>query len=296
MPKIPERLIDCVFYLYKNRRDAENGEKYGGTGFLVGIPSEKIPDRYYTYGVTNWHVAVDGGFSVIRLNTLDGATDIFEFDPQDWEFFPEGDDIAVSPRLPFDSSLHKGIFILTSVFATDEAVLKFEIGVGDDVFMVGRFIDHDGGATNLPAVRFGNISVMPTAIEQPTGYKGKSYCIDLHSRTGYSGSPVFVYRTAAGNLDETARTGKIFGEIHFFLFLLGIHWGQFPEEWEIVLREKLTEVMRQNLITDGNYIRGVSGMTCVIPAQKILDLLDIPKYRNERIKEDEELERNIQKN
>ena len=50
-----------------------------------------------------------------------------------------------------------------------------------------RFIDHDGGQKNQPALRFGNVSMNPTPIRQDNGVEAEAYCIDLHSRSGYSG-------------------------------------------------------------------------------------------------------------
>jgi len=292
MPKIPSHVIDTVFYLYRSIEDAKSGSKYGGTGFLVGVPSEKFPDYYSVYGVTNWHVALDDGYSVIRLNTAGGDTGIFDLGPDEWEFLPGKDDIAVSPILPFQSTFQLPGFIPISGFATEEIISQNAIGVGDDVFMVGRFIDYDGGVTNLPTVRFGNISLMPAPIEQPTGYMGKSYCIDLHSRSGYSGSPVLVYRTLGGNLEEIQRTRKPFSSILTFLYLLGIHWGQFPERWPLIPGEELQE--SSGLITKGGYVEGLSGMTCVIPAQQILELLNIPTIKNKRLENEEELLRHFE--
>src|SRR5258707_1186988 len=66
--------------------------------------------------------------------------------------------------------------------------------VGDDTFMIGLFLDHAGVTTNVPSARFGNISMLPNpraTIRQSTGYDGVSYVVDMHSRTGFSGSPVF---------------------------------------------------------------------------------------------------------
>src|SRR5208282_6358062 len=72
MPKIPRRALDCTFYLYKSREDAEKGVNFGGTGFLVCVDSEQYPDDiFYMYGVTNWHVVLKDGYSVIRINTVD---------------------------------------------------------------------------------------------------------------------------------------------------------------------------------------------------------------------------------
>ncbi len=289
VPKIPIALIDSVFYLYRNRSDAENGANYGGTGFIVAVLSEKFPDKYvYVYGVTNWHIVLRDGCSVMRLNTLDSKNDIFEFEPTEWEWIPGQDDVAVSPEIQINIDLHAAQWVSTNLFATEERIAKNGIGVGDDVFMVGRFINHDGGPTNSPAVRFGNISVMPTPIVQPNGYRGRSYCIDLHSRTGYSGSPVFVFRTPGNDLDESFRTGRI-SISGGFLALLGIHWGQFPELWEVTGSGELSETARQGLITEGKYIKGMSGMTCVIPAYKILELLNTKKLKDKRMEGDAQL-------
>src|SRR5208337_3554161 len=56
MPKISKEALDCVFYLYKNKQDAEEGREYGGTGFIVGVPSVKFPNLCFYYGITNHHV------------------------------------------------------------------------------------------------------------------------------------------------------------------------------------------------------------------------------------------------
>lgn len=293
MPKIPKRLIDCTFYLYSNKEDAEKGINYGGTGFFITVPSEKYPNEIiYIHAVTNWHNVLKNGYSIIRVNTLDGTTDIIELEPTEWEWIPNKDDLVISPPLTsLDPKKHSANLIPIELFATKNIIDKYGIDVGDNVFMVGRFMDHDGGIINMPAVRFGNISVMPTEIRQPTGYKGKSYCIDLHSRSGYSGSPVFVYRTPGTNLDITFETGLCVIDAPWdsFCYLLGIHWGQFPEEWEIKeikIKENKSSFESRSIITEGAYIEGFSGMTLVIPAQSILSLLEMPNIKNERAKGD----------
>jgi hypothetical protein len=205
---------------------------------------------------------------------VDGKIAIFDFDPIEWHFLPQLGDIAVSPNLPLNEDLHEFSVMGTNFFVTDEMVGSKSIGVGDDVFMVGRFVDHDGGTNNVPAVRFGSISVMPTIMkEEPNSHKSESYCIDLHSRTGFSGSPVFVYRTIGTDLNEIFRTKTVtLSSGSVFVNLLGIHWGQFPEAWKDA---------------QGNLIRGLSGMTCVIPAKRIVKLLNTEKLRKERQADDQ---------
>jgi hypothetical protein len=182
MPRIPPHYLDNVCYLYGDKEAARAGDEFGGTGFLVGIISEQFPQLgRYTYAITNWHVACQGS-SVLRVNTVDGGVEIFPFGPEEWEFDPRYDIAAVPLHLHPEK--HKFAILPAEALLTREMITDRKIGPGEDLFMIGRFVDHDGGQVNLPAVRFGNISVMPTMIEQPNGRMADSFCVDLHSRSG----------------------------------------------------------------------------------------------------------------
>jgi hypothetical protein len=290
MPKLGQYnwLPNAVFYVYESADDARNGVKAGGTGFLVAIPSERWPnDFHHTYGVTNWHNACEAGASVIRVNRVTGPPDIIELDPSEWSFIPgpQGYDIAaieLTDRLKLNE--HKVEVLGPSFLLTDDEIKKHEIGPADDVFMVGRFVDYDGFEVNEPSLRFGHISIARASIKQRNGCVRPSHVIDMHSRAGFSGSPVFVFRTH----------GSIFArEDHPFIVgghlmkLLGIHWGQFPEEWEIKESGKSKPQREASLITQGAYVKGLSGMTCVCPASAILEVLNMPEIKKQR--EDKEL-------
>src|SRR6266404_2582666 len=134
-------LLDTVFFLYDDREKAERGAPTGATGFLVMVPSELNAGRGYVYGVTNWHVACRGT-SVVRINRPDSAPEIFDFGPEDWSFVPNSYDVAVV-SLPVRRAIHKVSYIPTSLFLTPDVQREQEIGVADDVFMIGRFIDYD---------------------------------------------------------------------------------------------------------------------------------------------------------
>ena len=267
MPKMNQKILTCAVYLYASRSEADNGSNFGGTGFLVSIPSVKYPDKAkHGYVVSNWHTAIKGAKSVVRLNRRDGKTEIFEYGPEDWEKDPNGYDIAaVSIKITDD---HDAGFVPLDLFADEKTLAQYEVGVADNVFMVGRFVDHDGGPTNMPAARFGHISVMPSPMKMDTGVVGKNFCIDIHSRTGYSGSPVFVYRLVTDDMENTAGF-KVRHNTGIFK-LLGIHYAQFPEELEL----KNTEPKQ--------YLKGMSGMTCIIPAWNIAAMLNSPKFVKRR--------------
>jgi len=291
MPRIPQNALDLVFYLYDSRQDAEKGAFKGATGFFVGYPSERFP-KYLThvYAVTNWHTACRGS-SIIRINTLTGNQDIFEHDPSEWVFDPRYDIAAITFR--YRPGFHKMAYVLINGFINQESINNGYGCVGEDVFMVGRFIDHDGGQTNKPAVRFGHVSTDPVPIKQDNGQYADCYCIDLHSRSGYSGSPVFAYRTPGANLEDAPHKGdfanaKVLLAGTNFMALLGIHWGQFPEIWELADLNSISEKAEANsLITDGKYVKGLSGMTCVLPASAILEVLNSPKLKAIRNNDDD---------
>ena len=101
MPPINPTYLDCVIYIYKNKRDAKDGIAAGGSGFLVSIPFEINHDLSALYAVTNNHVINNCPETVaIRLNTRDGKTDIIETAPSDWKRHNEGADVrAIQVKL-----------------------------------------------------------------------------------------------------------------------------------------------------------------------------------------------------
>lgn len=291
MPKIPKTILSCTFYLYASEEAAREGAGFGGTGFFVGVPVKGVTGRHFIYGVTNWHVACRDGFSVIRAFYKDGTPVFFDFGPEDWQYISQGDDIA-AVALHGDLEDLDFRFLALESFITQDDINNELFSVGDDAFMVGRFVDHDGGVRNAPAARFGNISMMPDGkIRTANGSLRKTFCIDMHSRTGFSGSPVFVYRTPGNDFTSTSID---FRDRH--LRLLGIHWGQFPEMWELAekqekqeKREKRETPKRESLAIDGAYVKGLSGMTCVAPAWSIQEILNVPKFMTRRTEIEEEM-------
>ena len=287
MPRIPPKVLNSVFFLYETEEDARVGSEVGGTGFIVGLPTA-VPGYGFAYFVTNWHNALGNGCSVVRLEAVSGTPDIFVFDPTDWHYSTKYD-IAVirGPHLVPD--VHRFAAIGEELFLTKELKEQEKVGPGEDVFMVGRFVDYQGLKHNVPAVRFGNISMDPVLMEQVYGGMADSYCIDMHSRSGFSGSPVFLYRTMDYDLEHP----NLLRTNINYLWLLGIHWGQFPEKWEVKeggkLRHEDSEESHVPLLTEGRYIKRLSGMTCVLPAWAILEVLDMPELKEKRDADNERL-------
>jgi hypothetical protein len=212
MARIPDEFINCVFFLYPGRDQAENGDSLGGTGFFVGAPWSKNPNRFHLYAVTNKHnIVACPDFVVIRATNVRGELEYIESHPEDWHPSP-AHDLSVLPISPERATLFQSVsgkrFVTPEDFQEDKSKSTC-LGVGDKVFMIGRFISHDGKKINHPSARFGNLSMMPGAIRHPGGYDQESFAVEMRSISGYSGSPVFIYWEFGGGHLEGIRRPMI---------------------------------------------------------------------------------------
>lgn len=278
MPRISDDILDCVIYLYPTELDARNGEKVGGSGFLVAIPSKVFENAHYIYAVTNSHVIREGNSPVVRLNTKEGTMDVLNLETDDWLHHPDGDDVAVCPiALPLDYFKFK--FVGQEMFLTEDVIKEHAIGAGDDVFLVGRFINHEGKQRNIPSVRFGNIAMMPwEPIRHPTrGILMESYLIEARSIAGYSGSPVFAHI-----LPMSLRPHHNRMDTRYRVWLLGVDWGHIPVKE--VVKEKAG-----NEVSEGWWVEYNAGMMGVVPVWKLAELLELEPLKTGREENEEKL-------
>jgi hypothetical protein len=257
MPRIPDDFIDSVLYLYPSTHEAQEGINIGGSGFLVSVEAEQIAGSHFIYAVTNRHV-IDVA-DVIRLNTKEGKTHIEKISKGEW-VCSETDDLAVH-TLMLDPAIFAYKTVPHDMILTEEKAGQLKLGIGDNVFMVGRFINHEGKQRNAPLVRFGSIAQMPT---EPLTYEldGKlheqvSILADIRSIGGYSGSPVF--------LNELGFIGRPDGPPADKHWLIGVDWGH------IKMWSPLCGTDEKPLGTSQVNIN--SGMAGIVPAWKLLELL-----------------------
>lgn len=301
MPRIDQRIVRAVFFLYPSAADALKLKNAIGTGFFVGMGSKKGVGHYYA--VTCKHILTKHrGQSVnfaIRLDVKDSSVpEINESTVDEWELHSD-DDLAVLP-IPLDDERHEAACL---PFGNPFFLPKEydDIGVGDDSFMMGLFADHRGRKGDTPLARFGNVSMLASK-DALVSYETdrrlyERHIVDMHSRDGYCGSPVFVYRTFGADLTTGSEMVKIdAGPIleaadpergnrsqgvvltrvsprTMFRFF-GVHCGQFAETWRK---------------SDGETIDGVSGLTTVVPAHKLTDLLFSEKLIQGRSDRDADL-------
>ncbi len=285
VPRIQDQYLDCSVYLYPSADAAVRGERIGGCGFLAAYPvvdpdwqaERRMPrNDFHLYVISNRHVAKN--HPVVRLNTHDGRCDVVPFSPDDWTY-SDTDDLAIVP-IKHDPA-YKYLSVGTEAFLTPEVAQERDVGIGDEVFMVGRFVSHDGTQQNSPSVRYGHVSMMPgEPVHHPSnlGHTQDGFLVEIHSISGYSGSPVFVrpvpaqlLPTYAMNLNTNV-TGSSFTSHrpvrHGGPWLLGVEWGY---------------------INSHDQWANNSGISGVVPAWRVLELLETEKFRLQRQVEQEEL-------
>jgi hypothetical protein len=319
VPLIPQRYLDSSIYLYDSKMAAEAGENFGGSGCLVHVYSPHIFDpksfkqgRYHKalisfpphiYAVTNRHV-VEAGYTVIRLNTIDDEIDVLELEQEDWILHPEGDDLAVA-AIDLPQRRHKYHPLDPSEFITRHTVT--ELGAGDDTFMVGRFISHAGMQRNTPSLRFGSIAMLPfEKVRLASGHMQEAFLVETRSISGYSGSPVFVYRPVQKKTTLT---------VPYERDLLRDPHGNDVREFEVtsitdpvgrplLLGVDCGHVLNYEDVLDaggkahpyGWKVATNTGMAIVIPAWRLNDLLNIEelvmqrKQKDERYRQEKEAE------
>lgn len=315
MPKIPQQYLDCSIYLYRSKECAEQGEDFGGSGCLVRVDSNRYYDpRSFTggvysinphnivfpshlYAVTNKHVA-RRGFPVIRLNTIDDKIDVLELEHHDWIPHPDGDDLAIAPiDLPEDRHSFYAIDVREFVHPnqlsySDGSFLIYpdapRIGAGDDTFMVGRFVTHDGQQKNTPSLRFGSIAMLPfEKVKLEDGYMQEAFLVETRSLSGYSGSPVFVYRPTTETTHIPTRNPYVdsystsITDLVGRPMLLGIDHGHKRRFKKVVNGAGITHPHGWKIETN-------TGMAVVIPAWRLKDWLEKPELVMQRKQKDEQ--------
>lgn len=314
MPRLNPNFSRCVFFLFK--RDPVSGELRAapeGTGFLVAVKGSWGATPYqHLYAVTCAHVAPQGA-SVIRINTNDGKSRLIDLQPDDWTLAKNGADIAavdITDRIDAADDVRH---LTPAWFVTSGFISSVGLGVGEDGFMLGLFTKHPGRERNLVSARFGNISLLAHD-DEAISWSGRAprpaHLFDIRSRGGFSGSPVFIYRTPGGDLREVGdgvrrRTTKppipqhderdmrsmlsdwhleLDMEDNLFIKLLGIHAAQYPEEVEV--RKEKKSAPRSEVgewIKDGDRLKIPGGVTIVVPSEEILSLLHDAKFVEQRL-------------
>ena len=260
-----------MFVAYRNR----NGiVEPAGTAFLVGFGEADPATPFIPYFVTAKHVIAGIKENsadhkvLLRVNERGGSARLTESDLDKWRFHPHDQsvDVAVLPVALGPKADMTGLLVERAV--TDEAIEAHQIGAGDQVFLTGLFVDHMGSERMLPIVRSGTIALMPEEkIATPEYGPIDAYLIECRSIGGLSGSPVFWYPGV-----RQTPSGWIATRDFWWLGLIHGHFDDVPDNDS-----------PSDAAFSGERLN--KGIAIVIPAPKVLEVLDQKRLRDAREKQ-----------
>ena len=270
--------LDCSVYLYRSHKDAQDGTRFGGSGFIVAIES-RHQGKFYDAVVTNRHV-VDGGNHFIRFNSKqDETTIVIPTTPDEWVISSD-DDLAVLPTTLPPSI--RSVAVPTDMFLGEDCSIDgWPVFPGDEVFFYGRLIQHDGRQRNKPVMRFGNISMLAdesVPIEMDAQQQ-VGFLVECRSLSGFSGSPAFVRlaqtRATHPYRDRQQYEGKLIPTKT--LRLLGVDCGHLSF-WS----QARTKPNSHGLKIPETYVETNSGIAIIVPAWRLLRMFNQEPLASER--------------
>jgi hypothetical protein len=204
----------------------------------------------------------EGGGPIARHDTAAG----------DWLFHPSDSSVDVAVlRVPLPVKGYDHLAITREMFLTDAERAKQKVGVGDELYFPGLFVPHRGRERLLPIVRQGTIAAMPDEHVSTAMGQVEAYLCEVRSIGGLSGSPVFLHfdmwRVPPGGPDDPIpemRGDAFFGLVH----------GHFDA--------------RKLLSTPIDLEAVNMGVSIVVPAQRIREVIEQPKVEEMRDKKQED--------
>jgi hypothetical protein len=286
--RIGDDIRKCVVFLgYPDTTPGRGGIDCIGTGFLLAY-------KGLGYLVTAKHLSHDLGRDpfLIRFNKLDGTSENFEADDFEWSDHPDpAVDVSVIPMHVGSTTEYDCVYLDGDAMVLSPEQMKFDnIGVGNFTYTLGLFRLLSGEKRNMPICHFGTIGMLPgdekipvidwTDADRKRRVFVEGYLIESQSLGGLSGSPVLVrpeYTLNFKNLLAPQNfTPGATDEIKVLgardrLKLLGLWQGA----WEAPADEVRAAY-------SGRDIKVPVGMGIVVPCQRIIEFLEMPKVKQFR--------------
>lgn len=255
---------------------------YAGSGLVVAVPGARGDSHFYL--VTSKSVAerMDCCPILIGLNYKDGRKAILEADTLPWYFHPTETiavDAAVTPFAATNWDLLDIEPVPERLFASGEMTRNGSIAVGDEITAVSAFTRFSWeDDRHFPIVRTGHLSMIPT-LRLPVRHSEPmdAYVAEI---AGLSGSPIWTQPTAglytAQKEDGQTNPSPQLDDGANVIFL-----GLLHGTWEVPdgAMKGQTAPYTKNM---------TSGMSIIVPAHKILEVINQPELASLRKKNDEQ--------
>jgi hypothetical protein len=282
--RLPDQILNTVCFIAHNTAEI----KFGGTAFVVSIRGAH--NNAFLYLVTAKHVAdeIEDCPFIIGLNEKKGGKAHIDADGVKWYFHPTEPNAVDAAATPFSPSKYENLNVEwvhagddqgdPGMFASPPVMQKAGIGIGDEIAVVGLFTRFWGKNHLFPIVRTGNLAMLPNEkIPSEDFDPMEAFLAEGRSIGGLSGSPVFVRQTM--NILVEGDKGKPVpfagvGQIYF----LGLMHGH----WRVNPRSLKAEGVEASEVVN-------MGVSIVVPAHKIREILDQPELVAMRRKIDKDI-------
>lgn len=296
--QFPKEILKCVIFI---GYEEDGVSRITGTAFIITKPSAENPKLSHRYLVTAFHNilrAQERGLENIQLRVnLRGdrgahyvpfPLDLFVFHPNHAEGL-ECVDVAVAP-LNLSREYVDYLNIPIALLASEQIMESEQIGLGDEIAIVGLFTNHVGNTRNEPIVRVGNICAMPFDKVRTGIGNMKAYLIEARSIGGLSGSPVFAYmshtraKITRHNDSNVNLEWKSRVDGQPVIYCIGLIHGHYD-----------TNVAMDDVVDDAaGGARNVNiGVAVVVPVHKILETLNQPKLLEREKQQELEYEKDL---
>lgn len=292
--------LRCVMFLCVDRSiESETKRVPIATAFWVRVTDNRYKSISWKYVVTARHVIENRGEHdvddkvYVRVNLVDGGYRDYGTKRSDWLTHNNADVALINLTLTAESlgkidhlTIPLEMFVdkdyrYSGKPLPDDGSIKVWVHLGDEVFFIGLFTQRIGKSRNLPIVRFGNISALPTEpITFPrwngtANFKQLAWLVECKSWGGHSGSPAFWILP----VPTLEKKGKLeVWETRYIQAFLGLVSAHFD--------------VPKKLKTSGEYSQFLgeieaeinAGIACVTPAEAVHQLLmedDLVKKRQQ---------------
>ena len=278
--RLPERILHTAFLLGFKKETPQ----YAGSAFVVALPSAH--GNAHLYVVTARHLAerMECCPIIMGFNHRDGSKALLEADNVHWYAHPteaNAVDVAVTPFAPAQRDRLDLEPVPEHLFTLGERMQKALIGVGEEIAAIGMFTRFSYEDRHQPFVRTGNLAMLPNLRIPVKNFEPmEAYVAEIE---GLSGSPIWARPTDcfnAGQKDRAEETPSVSFNGDTNVMFLGLLHGRWrvPEQ----TMEGRSAPYTQNMI---------SGMSLIVPARKILEVINQPELAAMRKKEDDKIAR-----
>jgi hypothetical protein len=238
-----------------------------GTGFIGQFVHKD--DYHFPFLVTADHVLnlVPGDYVWMRMNRRDGSCSTVKLSKADAKRAYK-EDIAIFP-LKFDPAAFEWRSLSLSRADFEANKKKWEWDIGDEVAVVGLYGSHFGQVKNVPVTRIGHIALMPG--EPVAGPRGElvAYLVEGKSISGLSGSPVLL-NAPMWKVGSDSQMQTLTGPLIFPIgMVLGYHSVESLED-----QIPVSEIQGEDAVGEGSKVDRNTGLTTVVPFERILDMMD----------------------